>query len=92
MPDALSRRPDFKDKDVRDGLKEAGVIDPTSDLPKNPLATVESEYFPSAPPAAHPHWAQTIDSWFAAVETLSMADPTFLGICNMCIEHTLRTY
>eukprot|EP00854_Cymbomonas_tetramitiformis_P034219 gene34219-biopygen20930 len=26
VPDALSRRPDFKDKDVREGLKEAAVV------------------------------------------------------------------
>ncbi|KAK3274213.1 hypothetical protein CYMTET_17590 [Cymbomonas tetramitiformis] len=74
VPDALSRRPDFKDKDVREGLKEAGVIDPTSDLPKDPLATLESEYFSSSPPAAHPHWAQTVDCWLSAVETLSVAE------------------
>ncbi|KAK3263897.1 hypothetical protein CYMTET_27326 [Cymbomonas tetramitiformis] len=74
IPDALSRRPDFKDKDVREGLKEAGVIDPTSDLPKDPLATLESECFSSAPPAAHPHWAQTVDCWLSAVETLSVAE------------------
>jgi hypothetical protein len=74
VPDALSRRPDFKDKDVREGLKEAGVIDPTSDLPKDPLATLESECFSSSPPAAHPHWAQTVDCWLSAVETLSVAE------------------
>ncbi|KAK3289244.1 hypothetical protein CYMTET_3313 [Cymbomonas tetramitiformis] len=74
VPDALSRRPDFKDKDVREGLKEAGVIDSTSDLPKDPLATLESECFSSSPPAAHPHWAQTVDCWLSAVETLSVAE------------------
>ncbi|KAK3264125.1 hypothetical protein CYMTET_27115 [Cymbomonas tetramitiformis] len=74
VPDALFRRPDFKDKDVREGLKEAGVIDPTSDLPKDPLASLESECFTSSPPADHPQWAQTVDSWLSAVETLSVAE------------------
>ena len=36
VPDALSRRPDYKDIDAREGLREAGMLDPTSDLPTNP--------------------------------------------------------
>ncbi|KAK3241435.1 hypothetical protein CYMTET_48787 [Cymbomonas tetramitiformis] len=72
--DALSRRPDFKDKDVRDGLKEAGAIDPVSDLPACPLATLKPHYFPAAPPAARFHWAQEIDSWLAGMEILTAAE------------------
>ncbi|KAK3281567.1 hypothetical protein CYMTET_10656 [Cymbomonas tetramitiformis] len=74
VPDALSRRPDFKDKDARDGLKEAGVIDPVSDKPTNPLASLVADYISPSPPSTRPHWAQRMDSWLAAVETISAAE------------------
>ncbi|KAK3258756.1 hypothetical protein CYMTET_32212 [Cymbomonas tetramitiformis] len=52
VPYALSRRPDFKDNDVREGLREAGVLDPVSDLPTNPaLSTLDTEeFFEITPP------------------------------------------
>ncbi|KAK3259790.1 hypothetical protein CYMTET_31227 [Cymbomonas tetramitiformis] len=75
VPDALSRRPDFKDKDVREGLREAGVLDPVSDLPTNPLSALDTEeFFEIMPPPSRPSWAQEIDSWLAAVDTLVEAE------------------
>ncbi|KAK3250909.1 hypothetical protein CYMTET_39743 [Cymbomonas tetramitiformis] len=76
VPDALSRRPDFKDKNAREGLKEAGVIDPDSDLLANPLSSaIATSDFPITPPAARPKESHTIDSWLApAVETLTEAE------------------
>ncbi|KAK3284983.1 hypothetical protein CYMTET_7402 [Cymbomonas tetramitiformis] len=72
VPDALSRRPDYKDKDAREGLKEAGVIDPSSDLPMNPLAT--AGVVNNDPPVSRPRWTLHLDSCLAAVETLLEAE------------------
>ncbi|KAK3249211.1 hypothetical protein CYMTET_41350 [Cymbomonas tetramitiformis] len=38
VPDALSRRPDYKDISARDGLLEAGFVDPKTGLPSRPNA------------------------------------------------------
>ncbi|KAK3257040.1 hypothetical protein CYMTET_33856, partial [Cymbomonas tetramitiformis] len=80
VPDALSRRPDFRDKDVREGLREAGVLDPVSDLPTNPLSTLDTEeFFEVMPPPSRPSWAEEIDSWLAAVDTLVEAEEAALN-------------
>ncbi|KAK3250752.1 hypothetical protein CYMTET_39877 [Cymbomonas tetramitiformis] len=70
-----------EDKDAQEGLKEAGVIDPVSDLPAESLAAMEDGMIPHTPPAARPHWAQEVDSWLAAVETISVAE-TALDLCG----------
>ena len=38
VPDALSRRPDYKDISAREGLLEAGFVDPETGLPSRPNA------------------------------------------------------
>ncbi|KAK3288479.1 hypothetical protein CYMTET_4043 [Cymbomonas tetramitiformis] len=75
VPDALSRRPDYKDLDAREGLREAGVLDPVSDLPTNPLTSIDAEETLSSTfPASTPPWIQELNSWLAAADTLQAAD------------------
>ncbi|KAK3287906.1 hypothetical protein CYMTET_4584 [Cymbomonas tetramitiformis] len=75
VPDALSRRPDYKDLDAREGLREAGILDPTSDLPTNPLSSIDAEEtLFSTFPASSPTWVQELNSWLAAVDTLQAAE------------------
>ncbi|KAK3253340.1 hypothetical protein CYMTET_37339 [Cymbomonas tetramitiformis] len=75
VPDALSRRPDYKDLDAREGLREAGVLDPVSDLPTNPLSSIDAEETLSSTfPASTPPWIQELNSWLAAADTLQAAE------------------
>ena len=75
VPDALSRRPDYKDLDAREGLREAGVLDPASDLPTNPLSSIDAEETLSSTfPASTPPWIQELNSWLAAADTLQAAE------------------
>eukprot|EP00854_Cymbomonas_tetramitiformis_P015914 gene15914-biopygen16408 len=71
VPDALSRRPDYVTKDPQEGLKEAGVVDKETDLPKEPLSVPDAdEIFEDYPPTPVPGWVATIESWMNGVETL----------------------
>ncbi|KAK3270860.1 hypothetical protein CYMTET_20755 [Cymbomonas tetramitiformis] len=75
VPDALSRRPDYVTKDPRDGLKEAGVVDKETDLPKDPLSVLDvEEIFEDHPPPPVPGWVATMESWMDGVETLQVAE------------------
>ncbi|KAK3286841.1 hypothetical protein CYMTET_5629 [Cymbomonas tetramitiformis] len=75
VPDALSRRPDYVTKDPREGLKEAGVVDKETDLPKDPLSVLDAdEIFEDHPPTPVPGWVATMESWMDGVETLQVAE------------------
>ena len=75
VPDALSRRPDYVTKDPREGLKEAGVVDKETDLPKDPLSVLDAdEIFEDHPPPPVPGWVATMESWMDGVETLQVAE------------------
>jgi len=75
VPDALSRRPDYVAKDPREGLKEAGVVDKETDLPKDPLSVLDSdEMFEDLPPAPVPSWVASMEAWLDGVETLQVAE------------------
>ncbi|KAK3286442.1 hypothetical protein CYMTET_6004 [Cymbomonas tetramitiformis] len=75
VPDALSRRADYAVKTPRDGLKEAGVVDVKTDLPKDPLSALDAEdLFEDSPPAARPQWLAAIEAWVDGAETLQRAE------------------
>ncbi|KAK3247819.1 hypothetical protein CYMTET_42694 [Cymbomonas tetramitiformis] len=57
----------------RDGLKEAGVVDVKTDLPKDPLSVLDAkDLFEDSPPAARPQWLAAIEAWVDGDEP----DPT----------------
>ncbi|KAK3251096.1 hypothetical protein CYMTET_39552 [Cymbomonas tetramitiformis] len=94
VPDALSRRPDYKDLDAREGLREAGVLDPVSDLPTNPLSSIDAEETLSSTfPASTPPWIQELNSWLAAAETLQAAEDAMAdsGDLARSLSHDLPT-
>ncbi|KAK3261269.1 hypothetical protein CYMTET_29817 [Cymbomonas tetramitiformis] len=75
VPDALSRRADYAVKTPRDGLKEAGVVDVKTDLPKDPLSVLDAkDLFEDSPPAARPQWLAAIEAWVDGAETLQRAE------------------
>ena len=75
VPDALSRRPDYAAKTPREGLKEAGVLDGKSDLPKDPLSVLDSsDLFEQGPALGQAHRLAEVESWLDAVDTLQAAE------------------
>ncbi|KAK3283724.1 hypothetical protein CYMTET_8584 [Cymbomonas tetramitiformis] len=59
------------------GLKEAGVVDKETDLPKDPLSVLDvDEIFEDHPPPPVPGWVATMESWMDGVETLQPAQPS----------------
>ncbi|KAK3271935.1 hypothetical protein CYMTET_19742 [Cymbomonas tetramitiformis] len=86
VPDALSRRPDYREADPRDGLREAGMTDPTTDLPQDPIRPEEpgGRVEPSTAGTALPlllegksvgeEWQDTGCLWLAAVQNLQWAE------------------
>ncbi|KAK3289424.1 hypothetical protein CYMTET_3150 [Cymbomonas tetramitiformis] len=75
VPDALSRRPDYVVKSPRDGLKEAGVLDDKSDLPKTSLAAMDTSHnFEEGPSKSYPAWHAEQQAYLHAVDTLQIAE------------------
>eukprot|EP00854_Cymbomonas_tetramitiformis_P008612 gene8612-biopygen8743 len=86
VPDALSRRPDYREADPREGLREAGMTDPTTDLPQDPIRPEQpgGRVEPSAAGTALPlllegkgvgeEWQDTGCLWLTAVQNLQWAE------------------
>ncbi|KAK3236779.1 hypothetical protein CYMTET_53099 [Cymbomonas tetramitiformis] len=75
VPDALSRRPDYSAKTPREGLKEAGILDAKSDLPKDPLSVLDtSDLFEEGPALGTLTQLAEVNSWLDAVDTLQLAE------------------
>ncbi|KAK3261682.1 hypothetical protein CYMTET_29420, partial [Cymbomonas tetramitiformis] len=75
VPDALSRRPDYSAKTPREGLKEAGILDDKSDLPKDPLSVLDtSDLFEEGPALGTLTQLAEVNSWLDAVDTLQLAE------------------
>eukprot|EP00854_Cymbomonas_tetramitiformis_P007313 gene7313-biopygen7394 len=75
VPDALSRRPDYVSKSPREGLKEAGVLDDKSDMPKTSLAAMNtSSIFEEGPSKSYPAWHAEQEAYLHAVDTLQIAE------------------
>ncbi|KAK3241898.1 hypothetical protein CYMTET_48379 [Cymbomonas tetramitiformis] len=75
VPDALSRQPDYSAKTPREGLKEAGIFDAKSDLPKDPLSVLDtSDLFEEGPALGTLTQLAEVNSWLDAVDTLQLAE------------------
>ncbi|KAK3251091.1 hypothetical protein CYMTET_39547 [Cymbomonas tetramitiformis] len=75
VPDALSRRPDYVEKTPRQGLKDAGVVNPITDLPSDPTSVLDTnDIFEDKPPDPAPPWLAELGAWTEAVSTLQVAE------------------
>ncbi|KAK3232650.1 hypothetical protein CYMTET_57003 [Cymbomonas tetramitiformis] len=75
VPDALSRRPGYVEKTPRQGLKDAGVVNPITDLPSDPTSVLETnDIFEDKPPDPAPPWLAELEAWTEAVSTLQVAE------------------